>query len=262
MKVHRVISKLALFCAAMTLLIACGQPARAYDKGPEIESGKDYFAEIKTSKGSFFIKLFDDKTPVTVRNFVNLAEGTGEFKDPKSGEWVKRPYFDGIIFHRVISKFMVQTGDPLGQGTGGPGYVIRDEMDPSLNFTEPGLLGMANRGPGTGGSQFFITEVATPWLNQKHTIFGKLLEGSDGVSLVKEIANVPKAAGDKPITPITMEKVTIHRFDEGISEAEALTKIKTADSNTQKEEAEQPETSDKPAEKEEAESQEKSDSNG
>jgi peptidyl-prolyl cis-trans isomerase A (cyclophilin A) len=163
-------------------------------------------AEIETSMGTFKCELFEKQAPRTVANFVGLARGLRAFRDPQSGKWVKRPFFDGLIFHRVIPNFMIQGGDPLGNGTGDPGYSFDDEFAPDLRHDKGGLLSMANRGPGTNGSQFFITEVPTPWLDGKHTIFG----ACDPVDLVKKIARVP-AHADRPDTPVILKKVTIKR---------------------------------------------------
>src|ERR687896_2760041 len=127
------------------------------------------FANFKTSEGDFKVRLFDDKAPKTVANFVGLAEGSKEFTDPKTRQKTARPFYDGLIFHRVIDGFMIQGGDPLGTGTGGPGYEFADEFDPGLRFDRPYLLAMANAGPGTNGSQFFITVSAQPHLNDRHT---------------------------------------------------------------------------------------------
>jgi peptidyl-prolyl cis-trans isomerase A (cyclophilin A) len=202
---------LALLC--VLAMMPGGVSAQKMDEGPELDKTKDYYAIIETTEGTFHLRLFADKAPVTVRNFVNLAEGTREFKDPKTGQIAKRPYFDGLTFHRVISGFMIQGGCPQGNGMGDPGYRFKDEFDPSLQFNKGGLLAMANAGPGTNGSQFFITEVPTPHLNNRHTIFGEVVKGEE-VALVKKIASVPKGAGDRPTTPVTM-KVRIVRAEKG-----------------------------------------------
>ena len=135
------------------------------------------YATFKTSLGDIVVKLLPEKAPKTVENFVGLAEGTKEWKDPRSGQTVKKPLYDGTMFHRVIPQFMIQGGDPLGNGTGGPGYKFADEIGPDNKFTKPGLLAMANSGPNTNGSQFFITEVPTPRLDRGHTIFGEVVKG-------------------------------------------------------------------------------------
>ncbi len=163
-------------------------------------------ATFQTSLGEIVVKLLPEKAPKTVANFVGLAEGTKEWKDPKSGQAVKRPLYDGTVFHRVILDFMIQGGDPLGTGTGGPGYRFEDEIGPDNRFDKPGLLAMANAGPNTNGSQFFITEVPTPHLNRGHTIFGQVVEGQD---IVTKIARVPRGPGDRPVTPVRVNKITV-----------------------------------------------------
>jgi peptidyl-prolyl cis-trans isomerase A (cyclophilin A) len=172
-------------------------------------SGPGLYARFETTQGTIVVKLFEKEAPKTVANFVGLADGTKEWTDPKSGQKVKRPFYDGLVFHRVIPDFMIQGGDPLGTGTGGPGYKFEDEFNPALTFNRPGLLAMANAGPNTNGSQFFITDAPTPWLNNKHTIFGEVTEGLD---VVKKIARVPKGAADRPTTPVVINKVTIFRI--------------------------------------------------
>ena len=164
-------------------------------------------AKIETTQGTFTCELYEKQTPITVANFVGLARGLRPFKDPKTGQWVKRPYYDGLIFHRVIPGFMVQGGDPLGMGTGNPGYKFADEIVPELKFDKPGLLAMANAGPVTNGSQFFITEGTPGYLNGKHTIFG----ACDPLSLVSKITGVERGPRDKPVTDVVMKKVTISR---------------------------------------------------
>ena len=159
------------------------------------------FATFKTSMGDIVVKLLPEKAPKTVENLLALAEGTKEWKDPRSGAMVKKPLYDGTVFHRVIPQFMIQGGDPLGTGTGGPGYKFADEIGPDNKFTKPGLLAMANAGPNTNGSQFFITEVPTPHLDRGHTIFGEVVKGFD---LVPKIA----AAGNGRVK---LDKVVITR---------------------------------------------------
>ena len=144
------------------------------------------YAHFDTTLGKFTVELFEDKTPKTVANFVGLAEGTREWKHPKTGERHKKPYYDGIVFHRIISGFVIQGGDPLGEGYGGPGYQFEDEFYPDLTHSGPGILSMANAGPNTNGSQFFITHVATPWLDNKHSVFGRVLEGQDVVDSIRQ----------------------------------------------------------------------------
>jgi peptidyl-prolyl cis-trans isomerase A (cyclophilin A) len=166
-------------------------------------------AHFTTSEGSFTVRLFEEDVPNTVANFVGLAEGTKEWTDPKSGQKVKRPYFDGLIFHRVIDGFMIQGGDPLGTGTGGPGYKFADEFSLKLRHSKPGILSMANSGPNSNGGQFFITLAATPWLDNKHSVFGEVVEGMD---VVQKVGKTPtRKPGDQPIKPITVQTVRITR---------------------------------------------------
>ena len=148
-------------------------------------------AEVKTNLGSFSIELFEDRAPITTKNFIDLAE---------------KGFYNGIIFHRVIAGFMIQGGDPNGTGTGGPGYTIPDEFHPELQHGTEGILSMANAGPHTGGSQFFITLDATPWLDGKHAVFGKV---SDGMDVIRAIGSTPTARGDRPIEQVVMESVTV-----------------------------------------------------
>jgi peptidyl-prolyl cis-trans isomerase A (cyclophilin A) len=171
---------------------------------------EDLFATLKTSKGDIVIKLFPDQAPETVRNFVGLAEGTKEWTDPKSGAKSTERFYDGLGFHRVIKGFMIQGGCPLGTGTGGPGYQFKDEPHPDLTFDEPYKLAMANAGPGTNGSQFFVTVAPTTWLNTKHTIFGEVADpGSKQV--VDAIATLKTDNRDRTLEPVTIETVEIDR---------------------------------------------------
>jgi peptidyl-prolyl cis-trans isomerase A (cyclophilin A) len=163
-------------------------------------------ATLTTSQGTITIQLFPDHAPKTVRNFVDLAEGGREWTDPRTRKASKEKLYDGTIFHRVIPKFMIQGGDPLGTGTGGPGYKFADEIHPDLKFDRPYLLAMANAGPGTNGSQFFITTDATYWLNGKHTIFGEVISGQD---VVDAIGNTPTKPGDRPVNDVVLQSVTI-----------------------------------------------------
>ena len=168
-------------------------------------------ATLQTSEGTIVLRLFPRPRPKTVSNFVELAEGTREWTDPQTRQTGPDKLYDGTIFHRVIPDFMIQGGDPLGTGTGGPGYKFGDEFHPDLTFNRPYLLAMANAGPGTNGSQFFITTVPTPWLNRKHTIFGEVIEGAD---VVDRISHVKTAGGDRPATDVVLESVTITRSDD------------------------------------------------
>src|SRR5271163_2518700 len=166
-------------------------------------------AVLDTSMGRITCRLFDKQAPITVANFIALAEGTKARTDPVSKKkMTHKPFYDGTTFHRVIPDFLIQGGDPTGTGTGDPGYMFADEFDPNLNFDVPGRMAMANSGPGTNGSQFFITEVPTTHLDQKHTIFGQCDQPS--LSVVSAIARVQRDANDKPIQPVVL-KVTIVR---------------------------------------------------
>nr|WP_082121535.1 peptidylprolyl isomerase [Endomicrobium proavitum] len=198
---------LCLFAAVLSFTFA-GSAIAQTKKQDASKEKKAMFAIFNTSYGTIKIKLFPENAPKTVANFVELAEGTREFTDPKTGKQTKKKFYDGLIFHRVIPQFMIQGGDPLGTGTGGPGYKFEDEIDPALKFTKPGLLAMANAGPNTNGSQFFITEVSTPWLNGNHTIFGEVVEG---LEVVKKIARAEVDFSDKPIEPIILKSVTIEK---------------------------------------------------
>jgi len=163
-------------------------------------------ATLRTSQGTIVLRLFPDHAPKTVRNFVELAQGARQWTDPASGEKTTAKLYDGTIFHRVIPRFMIQGGDPLGTGTGGPGYKFADEIHPDLTFDRPYLLAMANAGPGTNGSQFFITTVPTHHLNGRHTIFGEVISGSD---VVDAISNVRTGRNDRPVSDVVIESVVI-----------------------------------------------------
>ena len=165
-------------------------------------------AILHTNAGPIRIELFDNHAPKTVRNFVELAEGSRDYTDPRTGQAGNGPYYDGTIFHRVISGFMIQGGDPTGTGRGGPGYQFGDEFHPELQFDRPYLFAMANAGPGTNGSQFFITVGPTPHLNRRHTIFGEVTD-PDSQKVVDTIANTATAPGDRPQRDIVIESVEI-----------------------------------------------------
>jgi|UniRef100_UPI00404B1355 peptidyl-prolyl cis-trans isomerase A (cyclophilin A) len=165
-------------------------------------------ATLHTSLGDIVIELFPNHAPKTVENFVGLATGAKEWTDPRTGKKSTEKLYDGTIFHRVISGFMIQGGDPLGQGFGGPGYQFADEFHGELQFDRPYILAMANSGPGTNGSQFFITVAATAWLNRKHTIFGEVKDAASQ-AVVDKIGATPTGAQDKPVTPVVINSVTI-----------------------------------------------------
>jgi peptidyl-prolyl cis-trans isomerase A (cyclophilin A) len=165
-------------------------------------------AIFNTSEGTFKVRLFDDKAPKTVANFVELAEGTKEWTDPKTRQKVTRPFYDGLIFHRVIDGFMLQGGCPIGTGTGDPGYRFADEFGPGLKHDRPGMLSMANAGPNTNGSQFFVTLVPTPWLDNKHAIFGEVVEGMD---VVQKIGKTRTGVQDRPVKDIVINSVKIEK---------------------------------------------------
>jgi peptidyl-prolyl cis-trans isomerase A (cyclophilin A) len=165
------------------------------------------YATLKTSMGDIVVQLFEDKAPKTVANFVGLASGSKEWTDPK-GEKVKRPLYNGTIFHRVIPGFMIQGGDPLGNGTGGPGYRFEDEFHPDLRHTKGGILSMANAGPNTNGSQFFITLAPTLHLDNKHSVFGEVVKGQE---VLLAIGNSPRDGRDRPIKDVVLKEVVISR---------------------------------------------------
>jgi len=171
---------------------------------PDLKPGK--YVIFETSQGEITCELFPQHAPETVENFVGLATGSKEFKDPKTRQPARRPFYDGLIFHRVIPEFMIQGGCPLGTGTGGPGYQFKDEFAKGVGFEKAGKLAMANAGPGTNGSQFFITLAPTAWLNNRHTIFGQVVKGQD---VVEKIAAVARDRGDRPKTPVVMKTVKI-----------------------------------------------------
>ena len=180
---------LATFVLFTTGCLAAGMNDK--DKGAKKMANP--IAVFETNHGTFEIELFEDKAPITVKNFIDLAE---------------KGFYDGLIFHRVIDGFMIQGGDPNGMGTGGPGYTIPDEFHKDLKHDSEGVLSMANAGPNTGGSQFFITLAATPWLDGHHSVFGKVVKGMD---VVREIGKVDTDFQDKPLAKVVMEKVTIRR---------------------------------------------------
>jgi len=169
-------------------------------------------AKLRTNQGTVQVRLFPDQAPKTVQNFVELAEGSREWTDPETRQRTEARLYDGTIFHRVIPRFMIQGGDPLGTGTGGPGYKFADEIHPDLRFDRPYLLAMANAGPGTNGSQFFITVVPTPHLNGKHTIFGEVVDGRE---VVDRISQTQTDRNDRPVQDVVLESVSIEQESAG-----------------------------------------------
>jgi len=188
---------------AFLLALAAVSPVSQAQEKPET-----LYAALKTTMGDIVIQLFNDKAPKTVANFVDLATGSKEWTDPKTREKAKRPLYNGTIFHRVIPGFMIQGGDPLGNGTGGPGYRFADEFHPDLNHSKPGILSMANAGPNTNGSQFFITQKPTPWLDGKHSVFGEVVKGQN---VADAIINAPRDRRDRPIKDVAIQEVVISR---------------------------------------------------
>jgi peptidyl-prolyl cis-trans isomerase A (cyclophilin A) len=189
----------------LALLLSAGL-ATAGEKEKSV--AEPLYATLKTSLGVIVIRLYDDKAPKTVENFVGLASGTKEWTDPKTGEKVKRSLYNGTLFHRVIPGFMIQGGDPLGRGTGGPGYKFADEFNPDLRHNKAGILSMANSGPNTNGSQFFITLGPTPHLDNRHSVFGEVAKGQD---VVAAIGNAPRGPNDRPLKDVVLQEVIISR---------------------------------------------------
>jgi peptidyl-prolyl cis-trans isomerase A (cyclophilin A) len=167
-------------------------------------------ATLHTTAGDIVVQLFPDHAPVTVQNFVGLAEGSREWRNPATGQKSNEPLYNGTVFHRVIEGFMIQGGDPLGSGRGGPGYEFKDEFHPDLRFDRPYLLAMANAGPGTNGSQFFITVGPTPHLNRRHTIFGEVAD-ADSRAVVDQIAKTPTDRQDRPSQDVVINSIEITR---------------------------------------------------
>jgi peptidyl-prolyl cis-trans isomerase A (cyclophilin A) len=222
---HRLL--VAIFCLA-GFAMAQGTPSEQHSAAEKAAPKAEPTAIIETTQGNITCTLFPDKAPETVANFIGLATGTKEWTDPKTGKKMKGvPLYDGVIFHRVIPNFMIQTGDPLGTGTGDPGYKFKDEFSPDLTFDAPGKLAMANSGPGTNGSQFFITDVPTPWLNNHHTIFGQCQD----IDVVKKIARV--ASDPRNNRPYDPPKITHIKITEPGHSAGAGTAHKAAGTSAQ-----------------------------
>lgn len=202
--------RFVVFAACIALLSACQKESPSYTAPVDVSLGAEVkFAVLKTSKGTIKAKLFADKAPKTVANFIALAQGGKEWRDPRDGKLRTDALYKGILFHRVIPGFMIQTGDPRGDGMGNPGYTFEDEIS-ELRYDRAGLLGMANYGPNTNGCQFFITLGPAPHLNGRHTIFGELV---DGLAVAQAIAAVPRVTedgSDRPLQPVYLESVTIY----------------------------------------------------
>jgi peptidyl-prolyl cis-trans isomerase A (cyclophilin A) len=195
----------------MFALVAILAAATAFagQDAPAKKGGGKVYAHFTTSLGKFTVELFEKDAPKTVANFVGLADGTKEWTDPKTGAKVKKPFYNGLIFHRVIADFMIQGGDPLGTGTGDPGYKFADEFGSGRKMDKAGVLAMANAGPNTNGSQFFITLKETNYLNGKHTVFGEVTDGMDTIRKIGETKTTKP--GDRPVTPVVIQTVTIER---------------------------------------------------
>ena len=206
-----------IFISVLSMIVLCLQVFAAGETKPAWKEKPGMYAIFETSMGKIVCELFENDAPKTVANFVGLAEGSKEFTDSKTGKKDKKHFYDGTIFHRVIPNFMIQGGDPQGTGRGGPGYTFGDEIVPALVFDQPGKLAMANAGPGTNGSQFFITQVPTPWLNGHHTIFGRVVEGMD---IVTKIATAERGMNDRPAKDIVIKKLTIERVGKNVKTPE------------------------------------------
>jgi peptidyl-prolyl cis-trans isomerase A (cyclophilin A) len=202
----------ALWSALFALVVAAGAGAAPTQTATKRSPG--LYATMTTSQGTIVLKLFEKEAPKTVANFVGLASGTKMFTDPRSGKKVKKPFYNGLTFHRVIPGFMIQGGDPLGTGGGGPGYDFADEFHPSLRHDRPGRLSMANAGPNTNGSQFFITVSMQPHLDNRHTIFGQVVEGMPVVDKISEVDREMRDPNkmDRPLTPVIIKAVKITRI--------------------------------------------------
>lgn len=192
---------LLILAAAAAVLIIAFAAGRSFAK-----TRKTVTAVFETSLGNIACQLYGDKAPLTVKNFSGLAKGGIKWIDPSSGQATEKPLYNDTVFHRVIPDFMIQGGDPLGNGTGGPGYRFEDEIDAALTFDKKGILAMANSGPNTNGSQFFITVAPAPWLNGRHTIFGKVIKGQD---VADKISLVSRGQNDRPLEPVILKRIVI-----------------------------------------------------
>jgi peptidyl-prolyl cis-trans isomerase A (cyclophilin A) len=193
--------------AALALAASCSRGNTQKELLMDLPEGT--YAVFETSNGDFVARLFTERAPRTTENFIGLSEGTKAWVDPRTGREVKRPFYDGLIFHRVINNFMIQGGCPLGTGRGGPGYTFKDEFHPELRHNKEGILSMANSGPDTNGSQFFITLSPQPHLDDRHTVFGEVVRGMD---VVKAIGAVPCGRYNRPVRDVEIKHVTIHRI--------------------------------------------------
>ncbi|MBI5631000.1 MAG: peptidylprolyl isomerase [Elusimicrobia bacterium] len=194
-----------MLAAALAAVFAFGACARQAPK----QAASQRYALLKTSKGAIMVRLFMDKAPRTTAHFIGLASGKKAWRDPRDGKTKQEPLYHGVLFHRVIPGFMIQTGDPRGDGRGGIGYEIDDEFDPSLSYDRPGLLGMANAGPNTNGGQFFITLAPTPHLNGHHTIFGEVVRGLEVAHAIAAVPRDQSDGSDRPLDPVFLESVTL-----------------------------------------------------
>jgi peptidyl-prolyl cis-trans isomerase A (cyclophilin A) len=192
------------------------KPSTATPAAPAMTAAKygpGVYALFTTNQGNFIARLFDKDAPNTVQNFVGLAEGKKQWKDPKTGRLIRRPYYNNVLFHRVIPNFMIQGGDPEGTGMGGPGYTFPDEISPNHRHNKPGILSMANRGPNTNGGQFFITVAPYPSLDGHYSIFGEIVEGQEVVNAISKVPRKMADPGkDRPLTPVIIKQVKIERI--------------------------------------------------
>lgn len=202
--------KFIIGLSALTLMLSSCKTSKYADLGEGI------YADIQTTKGDIVLKLYHEATPITVASFVSLAEGNSPFVEDKYKE---KKYYDGLVFHRVMKDFMIQGGDPLASGLGGPGYKFKDEFIDSLKHSGKGILSMANPGPNANGSQFFITHKATPWLDNKHTVFGEVVQG---IEVVDSIAEVKANPQNKPEVDVVMNKVEIIRNGKAAKQFDAI----------------------------------------